>query len=270
MNVQWAKQTSDNDGVIIGCNKELEWLLPWWWLHYNINNVLPVTFVDFGDLSENAVEWCKQRGNVVKLEIPNNFIANKSDVDEQLGKFWEDVHSPAGKYQSVWEARYGWFNKPFALLSSPYKRTVWMDLDCQTRGPIEPLFELCNHPSGISMAEEPENVRLDHYQKGILLEYEKEYNSGVIVYKHGAPIILEWAQKCIEQNNLFLGDQQLFTRMLLNEKIEIAKLPEIYNCRVNVNLDANAVILHWLGRLKGYLKAQIFLLSDAFFINLKF
>ena len=186
---------SKKDGVIVGCAQNHEWMLPWWWLNFRLHNEYPVTFFNFGDMSETAKEWCRKRGTLKKVRMPHK-IAPKEAVDENLRAIWEPLVSDL----DVWEARAHFFKKPFACLQSPYERTVWIDLDAQVRQPIDPLFDFCDSQTEFSVVEEPESVIEEHEKCGMLNKGEIEYNTGVIAFKKESPILKEWAEACIVNN----------------------------------------------------------------------
>lgn len=253
----------EQDGIIAGCSRNQEWLLPWWWMNLRLHDMHSVTFVNFGDMSENALKWCQARGDVVTLDLPHSFVRDKESVDPELASIWMTIHS------EVWEMRQAWFKKPFALLQSPYKRTLWLDLDCQVRGSLQPLFEQCdNGPTGIAMKKEEAGfIELD-FKRGLLLQGEQVYNSGVVAFKQGADIIKEWAQQAVSENHLFMGDQQLLARILFLKAIPIAVLPNTYNWRIDLGPNPDALILHWLGHYKNQLRLDIELLKQRFLIDL--
>jgi hypothetical protein len=60
--IDWKPEESIlyEKGVLIACDEKLEWLLPWWWFHYQSYHQLPVAFVDFG-MSNKAIDWCKKK-----------------------------------------------------------------------------------------------------------------------------------------------------------------------------------------------------------------
>jgi len=258
----WNPDVLPGTGVIVGCTQNQEWLLPWWWMHYHLFNHLPVTFIDFGDMSAQAVKWCKKRGSLIHLDIPTDFIAGKDTVDPKLGDIWQAIHP------EVWQMRLAWFKKPFALLQSPYQRTLWMDLDCQTRASVQPILDLCSSSSGIAMVEEPEAIINLDLRRGLLLPGEKEYNSGVMVFDHGIPVIQTLARKAVEENRLFIGDQQMLGRILFTENYPVTAMPSTYNCRVDFGINPNALVLHWLGRFKNKVREAILFLNDHMYINL--
>lgn len=257
---KWGQQTIDHDGVIVGCCQNQEWLLPWWWMHFKMHNQYPVTFVDFGDMTSIAREFCQKRGQLITLNIPESFITPKEKLN--------------GKYESLWKrigldletSRSAWFKKPFACLQSPYKRAMWIDLDCQTRLSIEPIFDYCENSWQIAIGIEPPIVQQMHERRGTLYYGEIEYNTGVIVFKHGCPTIQEWAKFCIKRNESLRGDQEALSRMAFENDIQLPLLEPIHNCRAEMREDLNVksvIIFHWLGGSKHHIKGQINLLENS-------
>lgn len=253
-----------NDGIIIGCDNKQEWLLPWWWMHYSLHNNYPVTFVNFGNMSKEAQLWCTERGELKHLNFLDFPLTPKDEIHPPLLSIWESSHPQ----NDLWETRAAWFTKPFALLESPYKRTIWIDTDCQIRGELGKLFEFCENPSGMAMRMEPDVFQELDIHRGLLQPGELLYNSGVIVYKNSSPVIKEWANQSLTQNRYFVGDQQLLSHILFINKITIQELPEIYNWRMDYGGNLDAVIYHWLGSFKEGIKQQIALLTHSFFMNL--
>ena len=254
----------DHDGVIVGCNGSHEWMLPWWWVNFRLHNDYPVTFFDFGGMTESAKSWCKARGQLVTLEIPVDlFLAKREAVSETVKPSWE-----GDKGSDVWEARPNWFKKPFACLHSPYKRTLWIDLDCQVRKPVADLFDYCDNRLGISVAREPDEIIKFYFEEGRIFADEIEYNTGVVAFKHGSVLIVDWAKECVEKNHYLRGDQEVLTRLFYEKKITpFALLPE-YNSRWHGGLSADTVIIHWLGAGKGEIRNQIHALQSMALMDL--
>lgn len=264
LKVQWSSHLSDEpEGILVGCSQNQECLLPWWWMNFRLHNNHPVTFVNFGDLSDPAIKWCKLRGHVINIEI-DTFVTVKEEIDLELAKRWE------GTNQYVWLFRPSWFLKPFALLKSPYRKTIWFDLDCQVRAPIQALFSDYLKNVDLAMVPEPEQEQQRNRELKILLPDEVMYNGGVIVYNHGCPIIQEWAKLALTQNHLFMGDQQLLTRILYERKEEIESLPRSYNWPVAYGINREATVIHWWGAYKASILKQIDYLQEQFLINLSF
>lgn len=261
-----VKEPLQCDGVIVGCDSAYEWMLPWWWVHYRLQNDYPVTFIDFGDMSENAKDWCRAKGQLLTLDIPvDEFLTSKDNVCHTIKPSWE-----IDEGSDVWVARHKWFKKPFACLQSPYQRTVWIDLDCQVRRPIKEVFDYCNIGTGISLAREIPEVIAHHARKGRIHQDEIEYNSGVIVFKHGIPLIEEWARRCVEMNDHLRGDQEVMSRLLYDKKVKFIPLLPEYNVRWHAGLSMDDVIIHWLGTGKDRIKDQINIMKKALLIDLSF
>jgi hypothetical protein len=253
----------EEDGIIVGTSKGQEWLLPWWWMHLRAHNDYPVTFIDFGDLSDDALSWCRSRGTVIKLDLIDNFIVKKDDIDPQKARLWESM------IPHIWQFRFTYYKKPFALLKSPYSRTVWIDLDCQIRGSLKPLFPLCANEGGIALIPEHEGQQQASQHRGFLEPGELMYNAGVIVFKRGSKIVEEWAKQSRDKNHLFPSDQQLLANILHTLKLSFNNLSPLYNWTVDQGLNPNAAIIHWFtAEGKEILKKQIDFLNSYYSYNI--
>lgn len=214
-------------GILVGSNARQEWLLSWWWENYRRHNNDPVSFVDFG-LSAEKKEWCKERGRLISLRMPPLFVKDRDEVDTLLVKEWESRFPDL-----FWESREAWFKKPQACLQSPYKKTIWLDLDCEV---VKPLNGLLKAP-GIALARD----------RAALEPRFPIYNSGVIVFQKNDPLIFEWAKQSIEKNELFRGDQDLLSQIIAEKRHSISELSPIYNWSVGEGEREDVVIYHWLG-----------------------
>lgn len=217
-------------GIIVGSDQTQEWLLPWWWEHYSHHNSYPIVFVDFG-LSFEAKAWCRERGQLVSLRMVD-FAAEQAEIDPSLVKEWEDQFGT-----SFWQSRGAWFKKPLACLQSPFERSIWIDLDCEIRGSIAPLFDLADHPSGIALTK-------DSFDEPITYQI---FNSGVIVFRNKLPLISEWANQSLQLNHLFRGDQELLSYLIAKQQLKIAELAPIYNWSRCQEDHSNVIIHHWHG-----------------------
>lgn len=253
--MQWEKRSKEKFGVICGAEKTQEWLLPWWWSRYRDHNAFPVTFIDFG-MTEEMRSWCAERGNVCSIKLDDSCI-QRDTIDPTLAKQWENFYG-----RTVWSSRRIWFKKPFALLKSPYKVGLWVDVDCEVLGPLKSLFSHLGEGSELALVRE--------YACNHLLRDDPNlsYNSGVIVFRHGSPLIKKWAEETIAQNHSFGADDLLLSHLIHKQKLDVAELPEIYNWRLPRGFNLNAVIVHWIGsggkayiRKHGGLKPSL----DAFY-----
>lgn len=252
LKIAFRKQgLKEEDGIIVGCTQDQEWLLPFFWMNYHLYNSYPVCFMDFG-MSEKAKAWCAQRGELFSCEVSEGFIVGKDKVAPKEIKIWEETYS-----QKVWKARLGWFKKPFAFLHSPYKRAIWLDLDCQVNGSLSPLFDRCENPSGIAMAEDPDFAQQAQMQRGLLLFGEISYNSGVVVFRREAPLLRKWVEACLKRNDKLMGDQQVLCRLIFEEHLAIGEFSKLYNWQLIAGKNDKAIVLHWIGGTKQALQKLI-------------
>lgn len=219
------------DGVIVGSDQTQEWILPWWWAHYRKTNTHPVTFVDFG-LTEEKKQWCRDRGELIHLPVAHIFVAEQEEVAPHDIADWEKQFGPR-----VWQARTAWFKKPLACLQSPFRRSLWLDIDCEIRTSIAPLFEACDHPSGIAMAKDLVAPKLEY----------PTYNSGVVAFRRGLPLIEEWATQVFERNRTFGGDQEILSKLIAEKDLQISQIHGHWNWSRCCGPHDEANIFHWHG-----------------------
>ena len=214
-------------GILIGCDQNQEWMLPWWWKHYSEHNNYPVAFVDFG-MSAEAKKWCQSKGHWIDLDAPKNFVFPKALIASDLTTEWEKIYG-----KDLWQGREKWFYKPFALQQTPFDETIWVDLDCEITGSLAPLFHKIHVHSKMALALETEQTI---------------YNSGVIVYHRTSPLLEQWTDLAYRHNDWFLGDQDALTFIINQENIEVTELPSKYNWVIREGINFEAIILHWAGK----------------------
>jgi hypothetical protein len=230
------------EGVLIGCDHHQEWLLSWWWENYTRHNRHPVAFVDFG-MSSKAKDWCEKRGDLIVLECPKDFVLHKTLIDRDLISDWE-----RGYGEVIWTSRENWFRKPFALLQTPFEKTLWVDLDCEVLGSVSPIFHKIHSHSGIAVSRE----------RSLTIE-EAGYNSGVIAYRKESPLLKLWAEACFHCNDKWLGDQDVLSFLIHREEIEIIELSDNYNWRMKFGVNLDAIIVHWVGSWgKEYIRRYLY------------
>jgi len=212
-----AEPTADR-GVIVGFDQPQEWLLEWWWSAYAAHNGLPVLFVDFG-MSPAARSWCAERG----------ILSEPTAID-----------------------CYGWFKKPLALLKSPFRRAIWLDADCEVRGPVDRLFGFCAD-GGIGLTFDrgtPEPFRESMPSDAPI------YNSGVVVFNHGDPVMPQWASMTLALRSDRPGDTRYGqpgdqeTLALALRRYAQGRVREIPMELVRLRLsdgDGSALVMHWTG-----------------------
>lgn len=234
--LEWdPKHYIGGDGVIIAADETQEWLLKWWFEHFKTSNQFPITVFDLG-MSASARTWVKNKATVIPFALPKGMIHLKESIDPEKVAGWEN------RYEGdLWQGRLHWFSKPFLLLKSPYDRTIWMDLDCEVSGKIDPLFDYCNEKDGFSIFILPVD--------GLEL-----FNTGVMVSKRHSPIPLKWAESVYKENGDHFGDEPLLMEVVKREKFFITPHPITYNFPTNLLRSPNAVIKHHIG---GRGKTQI-------------
>lgn len=257
----WSYQEAE-EGVVVGCNQILEWMLPWWFMNFRVHNHHPITFVNFGDMTERAVDWCAKRGAVRTLDCGESFIAQKEELDPSKADQWQ------ARRGNIWVLRKAWMKVPFALLSSPYERTIWMDLDCQVVGSIEPIFREYLEKSAFVLVKEAEAEQKKYRDSGELLPEEAIYNAGVIGYRHGSEIVTQWAARTVLENKEFMGNQKILARILHEGKFPFSTIPDIYNWPLAHGQNRKAVVLHYWGAYQDLLKKHIGFLNNKLYIDL--
>ncbi len=217
-------------GTIVGCDANQEWLLDWWWGHYSKHNSYPVAFFDFG-LSENGLRWCRQKGTLFALPP----LPPLKPVSPEKRQLWEQR---AGS--GIWPFRAAWFKKPLAFLYAPYSFSLWIDLDCEIRGNLEPLFNALSFGADIALVPEREQRSKE----------EITYNSGVVAFRRKSAILHQWADLCYHANDQFMGDQNALSRAIRLHRPPLAPLPDLYNWTMDQGFHSQALILHYISRWK--------------------
>jgi hypothetical protein len=219
--------SKQKEGVIVASDQTLEWILPWWLKQYQKHNSYPVAFIDLGLSFEKKV-WCKQHGEYIPLRV----VDFAEEPDSETETAW--IKDFGSQFK---ESRNAWFKKPLACLQSPFERTIWIDIDCEIRGSISPLFEFAKKPIGFGMVKESFSP-----SKGYSI-----YNSGVIAFRQNHPLLLNWAEDCLKLNKHFLGDQDILSHIIAEKGISIEEIPPIFNwSRCQADLP-EAIIQHWHG-----------------------
>lgn len=244
MNDNWIRGSEEKCGILCGADKTQEWMLPWWWARYRDHNAFPVTFCDFGMTLEMKA-WCAERGEVIPIEFDPLCITSQHKIAPDLVCDWELRHRSC-----VWDLRQNWFKKPFACLQSRYETGIWIDLDCEILGSVQPLFSQCDGVFQLALVRDYKTAHVPR------LDPNAYYNGGVIVFQHGAPIIKKWAEGAVSLNHLFAGDDYLLSHLIYAFQLNVVELPERYNWRMVNGLNLDAVIVHWVANSKAYIRSH--------------
>jgi len=221
-------QPTIGKGVIVACDQPYEIYLPWWWHNFSLHSSLPVAFIDLG-LSKGAQAYCSSKGLVIPHHPDSSFQAKKEEIDANLANYWELYHG-----SDLWEKRAAWFAKPFYLLKTPFKRTLFLDIDCRVQGNIDPLLEIDSSDQFATMKH--------IFPEGTF------YNSGVCAFGWGSPVIPTWANRSFGVTHKELGDDDILHAILSEEQFDISFFPLKYNCPHSHELSDSAVIAHYLGK----------------------
>lgn len=190
------------DGVLVASDKKAEWMLPWWWERYHKHNSHPVAFIDLG-MSDSGKAFCEARGRLIPIQIPDG-----------LGM----MHIT-----------------PLCLLKTPFRRTVWMDLDCEVRQPIGELFGMIGEKCGFHRdpftpfpAGNPDPIA-----------------GGVVAYHFGEPIISEWAEHVV--SGKYQTNQDALNTMIQPRMSRVQILPKKFQWLRMEGDNPLAAIMHWTG-----------------------
>jgi hypothetical protein len=217
MSNKWGQKIVGPRCVVTGCDATHEWMLSWWWKHYNKTNSYPVVFADFG-MTQQARKWCRERGTLLTL---------------------------SQKYKR------NWFKKPRAILESPYKIVIWVDLDCEVRKDLNPLF--LHADKGIGVTKDPYTPFCKKHVK-----MGKAVATGVVVARHGHPLIVKWANIVDAKHQSMRGDQEAFNSMLHKIKDQLSIMPPDHQWLRRDGDNKDAIIMHWTGpRGKNYIKKKL-------------
>ena len=226
-------------GVLVGCDHVHEWLLPWFYSHFrNTNSCYPIAFADFG-MSENALQWCRKRGEVYAVS------AETLSVQPFLyeGEQWiaRSLKKEIEPHQRVL------FKKPFALQNSPFSRTLWLDLDCQVRGDLTPLFSM--ELNALKFAASPTGSKIFVNNLSTNMETPvQKYNTGIILYEKDSPLLQEWVE-LIRGRVSFTTDEGSLSFLISRQKISIVEIGyEIHWTASTWGEKNESLIYHYMGQ----------------------
>lgn len=206
----------DKEGILVGCDAAQDWLLPWFYRHLRKHCSLPITFANFG-MRDGAIAWCKERGKILTVD--------QSLVQEPSWEMLIDWH----QIYNGELARHVWFKKPLAMAKSPYEKTLWLDLDCEVRDDLSPLFHY-----DFAIGADPERCQREG-EPWI-------YNSGVMVFSKNHPFIQSWVYSASER--AYMGDQDALSAVL--EGKQFHELDPVWNWRPFDGENERAKIVHYV------------------------
>ncbi len=134
--------------MIVGCDKQMEWMLPWWWQHYVRHNTFPVAFVDMGNDRRRTRIGCAKSGELWTCPVCMSLSALKKRFPKILPRNGSDLSR-----RCVGSAR-SWYPQTVCMAKTPFEKTIWVDLDCEVVGSLKPLFSKIHPYSGMALARE--------------------------------------------------------------------------------------------------------------------
>ncbi len=238
-------------GVLVGLNCEQEWLLAWFYTHFrNFNPELPIAFADFG-MSKEAREWCLERGDVFDVpELAGPKPANFLFQGDQWKEWKLDTFT--------WTAdRWLCFRKPLAIALSPFEKTLWLDLDCQIRASLEPLFSLPLSSTKFGATPCGSYFYAHNLSKDLVYLIDK-YHTGVVLTEKSSPLLHQWTDS-ITSDPSFRTEEGPLSFLAAKNNLPITEISRLYNWSVFTWGENNdAAIYHWLGKeAKEYLRRLI-------------
>ncbi|MBX7066112.1 MAG: hypothetical protein K1X28_02665 [Parachlamydiales bacterium] len=243
MNTSWKRKPVQEHGIICACDANQEWLLPWWWERYRSYNDYPVLFCDYG-MTKNAKKWCLERGQLISLSFDEGWIRPKEEVPPSLQREWTKIN------KNCWSSRSAWFKKPFALLESPFKKNIFLDVDCEVLSQLGELFEYCTSKTPLVISSCSAKVISE------LFPCEIAHNGGVVVFSHGIDIISHQAEWILKWNTQFFAEDNVLSYLIYKNNCPISDLPIHWNWLAQYGFNFHARIFHWNCSFKNYLRTN--------------
>jgi hypothetical protein len=227
-------------GIIVASDKSQEHLLPFFYLNLRLCSNLPITFFDLG-MSIIGREFCEKRGPVIAID---HSLSSCNDHTKIM-----------------------WFKKPLAFYHTPYSITLWVDLDCKIRQPLDDLVNLKDHV-WLKIYEDPHAIAAHTRHKKKHPHY-RDFNSGVVVFRKNSPFILQWILKSAKKNSHVRGDQDILSLILIDHLTQVEPLTYRDNHLFTTHIDYcfnQTRIIHYYGNSKKILESEYQLLKNQ---NLK-
>lgn len=208
---------------LTGCDKNTEWMLPWFLDNYHKHNEVPIVLADFG-MTKFALEAVKNQKRIAA-------VMDLTSTKEQ-----------------------GWFKKPLSMLKCPSKYTCWIDTDCEVLGNISSVFDKVE-PQKLAMAcDRPWTKRSGEtwYNSGVVAFKDKPK-----ILEKWVDAVRKNPVRGDQETLHFLLETPL------DQMIYITELPNKYNwLRVQIQNDKqdskDKLVMHWTGRKgKNKIKGMI-------------
>lgn len=206
---------------LTGCDKNTEWMLPWFLDNYHQHNNIPLVLADFG-MTKFTLEAIKEQKRV-------SAVIDLTKTSEE-----------------------GWFKKPLSMYNCPSKLTCWIDTDCEVLGNLSSVFNHVEDQKLAMVCDRPWTKRSGEtwYNSGVVAFKNKPK----ILEKWVQAVRKNPSRGDQETLHLLLETP-------LDQMIYITELHNKYNwLRVQIENDKHdskeKLVMHWTGkkgkdRIKG-------------------
>lgn len=191
-------------------------------------------------MSKSARMWCEQKGKVISFVLPPFFLQEKRPFS--FPKTWHP-----SKVDYVTNRRHIWFTKAFSLFQTPYDKTIWIDLDCEVKKSVQPLFDFCENTSGFAITYDVDHTTKEWKDDGLLSPDAEGHQVGVFSFKRKSPVLNKWIQSCYDNHHQELSEQTCLNHVLKKENFDITIFSKKYNWVYLDNSHPDATILHYAG-----------------------
>jgi len=205
---------------LTGCDKNTEWMLPWFLDNYYKHNNTPLVLADFG-MTKFTLEAIKEQKRV-------SAVMDLTNTSEK-----------------------GWFKKPLSMYNCPSKLTCWIDTDCEVLGDISSVFNYVEDQKLAMVCDRPWSKRSKEiwYNSGVVAFKNKPK----ILEKWVQAVKKNPSRGDQETLHLLLETP-------LDQMIYITELHNKYNwLRVQIENDKqdskDKLVMHWTGE-KGKKKIK--------------
>lgn len=140
---------------------------------------LDVAFIDLG-MDTKGKSWAKKRGLYIDRSTHVSQFKEKEPPAFLIKKWKEIMQGDISIFRPYW------FAKPLALCCTPFQHTLYLDVDCEVKAPLEDVF-LSLEANDCALCQESFAWHELLVQQGLKSPLERTWNSGVIAYHCHCP-----------------------------------------------------------------------------------
>ena len=219
--VSFSSHTKPIQGIITGCDIKQEWMLKWWLYYAQKNSGLPISVIDFG-MSKSARNFLTSKVNVIDGNSSLQPFTKPSHYTfpSNWPKKW--IHDAAGQ-------RPFYFAKILATRLSPYKQSLWIDLDCKILESPVGAFAYIDEKQGASMALDTPETALKWRSYNFIRPDSITYQAGVIAFNQTSTLMEKWRSLCIASYETEFSDQTAIINFLASSTLPLKTMPSFFN-----------------------------------------